>query len=459
MTLSAGCSGRASDCLSGSDVLRCGSDLHEGVDGPLLELVDVGLLFWIMACPNVFNAFAVATESLAQDVYKRASYRSMWLNMIERGEYPQGTGLTQTSFTTTSIEPTAAEEWSAITLATGDNGGACDVTYNDVPVGYNAVTWSPERFALKGPLLCKDDLTFDHRVEAFLRVYLEKLSIRAQRSWETRYQNLFAKFAIKAVADSSFTQVETIPAGVNEFPWIQTGSTGQALNQATSELTQEMLDVAAATLIRNGATNPDSSGFISYSSDGPVFPLYIGLEASQRIAQNNPAFREDLRYADMGSGTGAELLKRIGANRVIKNFRHVPNLFPPRFTYGGGKYTLVQPFTSSSGTKGTVFSVNPSWVTAQYEGAFIVTPYVFKSHIVRPVNRVGDLGWMPTNYMGEWQWVTGAYKLDVDCADPLEKKGQHYAEFIHAPEPIFANQGMTIIFRRCTGALTQIICS
>jgi hypothetical protein len=415
-----------------------------------------------MSCPNVFNAFAVATESLAQDVYKRASYRSMWLNMIERGEYPQGTGLTQTSFTTTSIEPTAAEEWSAITLATGnpgDNGGACDVTYNDVPVGYNAVTWSPERFALKGPLLCKDDLTFDHRVEAFLRVYLEKLSIRAQRSWETRYQNMFAKFAIKAVADSSFTQVETIPSGVNELPWVQTGSSGQSLNQSTSELTQEMLDVAAATLIRNGATNPDSSGFISYSSDGPVFPLYIGLEASQRIAQNNPAFRDDLRYADMGSGTGAELLKRIGANRVIKNFRHVPNLFPPRFTYGGGKYTLVQPFTSSSGTKGTVFSVNPSWVTAPYEAAFVVTPYVFKSHIVRPVNRVGDLSWMPTNYMGEWQWVTGAYKLDVDCADPLEKKGQHYAEFIHAPEPIFTNQGMTIIFRRCTGALTQIICS
>ena len=145
-----------------------------------------------MACPNVFNAFAVATESLAQDVYKRASYRSMWLNLIERGEYPQGTGLTQTSFTTTSIEPTAAEEWSAITLASGENAGACDVTYNDVPVGYNAVTWSPERFALKGPLLCKDDLTFDHRVEAFLRVYLEKLSIRAQRSWETRYQNMFA---------------------------------------------------------------------------------------------------------------------------------------------------------------------------------------------------------------------------------------------------------------------------
>ena len=417
-----------------------------------------GFIFF-MACANVFNAFAVATESLAEDVYKRASYRSMWLNMVERGEYPQGTGLTQTSFNTTSIEPTAAETWSAITLASGENEGACLVTYNDVPVGYNAVTWGPERFALKGPLLCKDDLTFDHRVEAFLRVYLEKLSVRAQRSWETRYQNTFAKFAIKAVADSSFTQVETIPSGVNEFPWIDGVSTGQALNQSTSELTQEMLDVAAATLIRNGATNPDSSGFISYSSDGPVFPLYIGLEASQRIAQNNPAFREDIRQAEMGTGDGAQLLKRIGANRVIKNYRHVPNLFPPRFSYAGGKYTLIQPFTSSAGTKGTVFSVNPTWTTAIYEAAFIVTPYVFKSHIVRPVNRVGDLSWMPTNYMGEWQWVTGGYKLSTDCVDPLEKKGQHYAEFIHAAEPIFTNQGMTIIFRRCSGALTQIICS
>ena len=414
-----------------------------------------------MACPNVFDAFAVATESLAQDVYKRASYRSMWLNLIERGEYPQGTGLTQTSFQTTSIEPTAAEQWSAITLANGSNGGACDVTYSDVDVGFNTQEWSPERFALKGPVLCKDDLTFDHRVEAFLRVYLEKLSIRAQRTWEVRYQNLFSKYALKAVADSSFTTVSTIPSGVNELPWIQTGSVGQSLNQATSELTQEMLDAAAATLIQNGATNPDSSGFISYSSDGPVFPLYIGLEASQRIAQNNPEFRNDLRYAEMGSGAGAELLKRIGANRVIKNFRHVPNLFPPRFTYAGGKYTLVQPFTSSSGTKGTVYDVNPSWQTAEYEAAYIPTPYVFKSHIVRPVNRVGDLSWMPTNYMGEWQWVTGGYKLagNTDCPDPLEKKGQHYAEFVHAAEPIFTNQGYLIIFRRCTGAFTQVICS
>ena len=62
-----------------------------------MELVRFNSVYnFFMACANVFNAFAVATESLAEDVYKRASYRSMWLNMVERGEYPQGTGLTQT---------------------------------------------------------------------------------------------------------------------------------------------------------------------------------------------------------------------------------------------------------------------------------------------------------------------------------------------------------------------------
>jgi hypothetical protein len=41
----------------------------------------------------------------------------------------------------------------------------------------------------------------------------------------------------------------------------------------------------------------------------------------------------------------------------------------------------------------------------------------------------------------------------------LEKKGQHYAEFVHAPEPVFTNQGYLIIFRRCTGSFSSIICS
>lgn len=438
-----------------------------GFKGPWKSIV-----FRIVMSCNVFDAFAQATQSLATDVYKIASYRSMWLNLIPRAEYPQGTGLTQTSFISGPIEPDAAEDWSAITTANGSNGGACDQTYTSVDVGFDSVNWSPEQFNLQGPELCKDDLTFDHRIEAFLQVYLEKLGIRAQRTWERRYEALYSKFSPTAVASSSFPIDTTIPSGVNQFAWSVGSSTGKTLTQSTSELTQEMLDVAAASLIRNGATNPDSSGFISYSDAGPVFPLYIGIEASQRIAQNNEALRNDLRFAEMGdggteTGVGSTLLKRLGANRAIKNFRHVPNLFPPRFNYVGGVYVYVQPFIKRAATgtfsKGYRWVINPDWTNAPYEAAFIATPMVMKSHVVRPINQAASLAWKPTNYMGEWIWVTGAYKFQTDsgvpCVDPLDTKGRHFAQFKHAMEPIFTNQGMTLIFKRCSGNLSTVTCS
>jgi hypothetical protein len=82
---------------------------------------------------------------------------------------------------------------------------------------------------------------------------------------------------------------------------------------------------------------------------------------------------------------------------------------------------------------------------------------------VRPVNAVGSLSWRPTNYMGEWQWITGAYKFQTDsgvpCVDPLDSKGRHFAQFKHAVEPVFTNQGMLIVFKRCSGNLTTVTCS
>ena len=45
-----------------------------------------------MACSNVFDAFAIATENLSDEVYRNASYRSVWLNAIPRGTFETGVG-------------------------------------------------------------------------------------------------------------------------------------------------------------------------------------------------------------------------------------------------------------------------------------------------------------------------------------------------------------------------------
>ena len=400
-----------------------------------------------MACSNVFDAFAVATESLDQDVYLRASHRSVMLNLVPRGEYKSHTGLTQTTFTIGKQEPADDEEtWNAITLTSGSTTSACTTSWNDALFGYNADTYSPETFDLRGPVICKDDLIFDHNPAVFLDKYLRSISIRAQRSWDNRLLKLYIDFSRKAIADASFT------VGAAEGTMTQ--------DISTSALTQEMLDEVALELIESGATDPDTQGWINLGNDGPVFPMLIGLEMSNQIATNNAAFRQDWRDSDSGKGAGSMLLKRVGATRVIKNFRHIPWIYPARYTYNGTAYVRVNTWDSSAGTKGFVSTLNDDWKTAPYEAAVVLNPHVFTSEVVKPVNALSGLSWNPSNYMGEWEFKTGSHTWDTDCPDPLMKYGRHFAQFKHAARPEFPEYGVTVIFKRCPqNSFTPVYCT
>lgn len=401
-----------------------------------------------MACTAVFDALAVATQDLDQEVFKRASHNNIMLNLIQRGEYPQNIGLTRTVFTAGRQEPASdVETWPAIVVNDGSSANACDSTYNETYMGYNARNYSPEQYALKGPVICKDELIFSHNVGEFLQIYLNALAIRARRSWENRYLQLYMLFSRMGIAAADFH--------------LSDAGDGFTQHIATSALTQEMLDATAHELITSGATEPDSQGWINLGEEGPVFPLLIGLEMSNQLATNNADLRNDLRYADSGKGTkGAMLLQRIGANREIKNFRHVPTMFPPRYTYDGAAYQRVNTFEATAGTKGFVSTVTAAYKAAPYEAAVVLSPWVFKSEIVRPVNAAAGMNWNPTNAMGEWTFVTGAEKWDTDCPDPLQKFGRHFAEFKHAPKPLFPEYGVTLIYKRCPlNSFTRVYCT
>lgn len=412
-----------------------------------------------MACSNVFDAFAIATENLSEEVYRNASARSVWINAIPRGTFETGAGTVKTTFTIENSEPTTDQEtWTAITNtdviggSDGGAGGSCASSFEDVEVGYTSRTYNPEEFALRGPIICKDDLIFDHNVEVFLRAYIEEMTKRAQRSWENRYETLYTKFASKVAVGTGNNIVDT----ESDITALTT------LGDSTSTLTQQYLDQIAVELIERGATNPDSNGFITFGEDGPVFPLLVGIEASQQLALNNSELRADFRNADSGAGAAAELMSRIGATRSIKNFRHVPNLRPPRYTYdsGTGAYTRVATYLMSPATKGKKAVVNPAYTTAPYEAAIVLNPNVFTSEIVPPVNAAGGVSWSPTTYMGEWQWVTGGDKIQdagASCSDPLSKLGRHFAEFKHAARPEFPTYGMTLIFKRYCGTGSSLV--
>lgn len=397
-----------------------------------------------MSCATPFDAFRLPTESLGPELHLRASWRDIWLNLINRDEYPSNTGLTQSTFTVGRSEPTSdTETWSAIQA----NPSACNVTWNDVNYGFDERTYAPEGFGLRGPVICQDELIYNFKAEEFLEKYIQAIVKRSRKSVSNRLQNVYQHMVPKHRAHSTDAGTQ-YSAGTGAAP---SGGTINGVPVATCQLSQDMLDEVAAQLNEEGASDPDTNGWINLGDDGPIYPLYIGQRASKEIQINNSELRQDFRWA-----SPMALLKRMGASRVINNFRHVINLFPPRFNFVGNQYVRVNTWRMTAATKGFVASINPDWRAAAFEGAFVLNPFVFNERIVKPVNSAAGLNWTPKNYFGEWQFVTGGKEITdnteqagSDCYDPTKKLGRHFAEYKHALKPIFPEYGRMILFKRC----------
>lgn len=375
------------------------------------------------------------------------------MNLVPRGNFPQGAGVVRSTFTIGRSEPTTDEPaFQTVAVNSGNTyTGSCGVTYNEMPIGFQEGTYKPENFGWRGPIICQDDLMINYNMENFLALYVPALAKNTERTISNRLASIYTSFVTKWVANTDFHSTE----GSTTPPPPQ--APNLTLDKSTCFIEQEMLDHLAATLNEEGASDPDTNGWITLGEDGPIYPLYIGQEASAQILLQNAELRQDRRFADMGEGNAAMLFKRIGATKVIKNFRHVINLFPPRYSYnaGTGAYVRTPTWRMTDGTKGKVAIVNPDWksyAVSPYEGAWVLSPWVLTSEILEPVNSAAGLNWSPKNHVGELQFIVGGKEISTsDCYDPLKKLGAHFGEYWHAPKPIYPIYGAFIVFSRCPG--------
>ena len=403
-----------------------------------------------MACTTILDAFAYATESLDKKIFQVASHQSIWLKLIRRGTYPHGVGTTRTVFGVGYIEPESEDTWTTITNA-GPQGllesatGACVTSFDDVEWCYYDDTYYPEYTQKQGPIVCARNLVYAHNIEDFIASYTQKLGIRMQRVWESRYEHWHDTYAKKAIATTDFVG-----------SWDETHDSDVPDTNAACpdcELTQEMLEYVAEDLILNGATNPDQAGFITWEQNGPIFPLYIGMNQSQRILRTNAGIRQDYRDAYSGAREQSPLAARIGGAKVIGNFRHIIDPLPPRYTCLSGTFTRVFPYgADTEEAKGNCQKLSDNYRNAPYEAARVLSPDLFTSEIVTPMN--AGLDFDPVSHIGELIWKTGAFKWDTDCVDPLEERGRHFAVFTHAakPNPMgIGKYGWMIVYKRCIG--------
>ena len=411
-----------------------------------------------MACANIFQALKTVSESLGQDVHRKALNRSVWLNAVPTGAYPLGKGLTQTTHTIENSMPINDElAWEKLAAGTGSTantayleaaaGGYCSPTWNDVEWGYSEQTYSPERVAVRGPQICQSNLKYQYNVDVFMRAYLEEITKHSKRILENKIANEYMKKARKVTISGAAgaEALNDVDVDSDEF--------SAATLADTVNLLPGHLDQLAIKLIESGATEGDSNGWIELGSNGPVFPLIIGMEASNLLLKADSEIRTDYRESSKSN----ELLARIGADRVTGNFRHIVVTNPARFRRDSGAYPRVSEHSAGSPVAGTSTILNPLYSAKSgtnagiYEAAVCLTPSVMKRLVV-PTQTPGGLAFSPENYSGDWQFITGAYKSDSGsgdhCPDPLEVYGRHYGQYEMAFEPVFGDHGATLLFKR-----------
>ena len=410
-----------------------------------------------MACANIFQALKVVSESLGKDVHRKALNRSVWMNAVPKGVYPLGKGLTQTTFTIENSMPTNDElAWQNLNAGNTSNsssnayleqatGGFCDPQWNDVEWGYSEQVYSPERVAVRGPQICQSNLKYQYNVDVFMRAYLEEITKHSKRILENKIQNEYMKKARKVTISgtSGSEALNDVDTDTDEI--------SAATLADTVALLPGHLDQLAIKLIESGATEGDSNGWIELGANGPVFPLIIGMEASNLLLKADDNVRTDYRESSKSN----ELLARIGADRVTGNFRHIVVTNPARFKRNAGDtgYDRVSEHAAGSPLKGTSTVLNPSYTAKSgsgagiYEAAIALVPSVMKQLVV-PSQTPGGLAFSPENYSGDWQFITGDYKNADGCADPLEVYGRHYGQYEMAFEPVFGDHGATLLFKR-----------
>ncbi len=402
-----------------------------------------------MAC-DVFSAFATATQSLGQRIlrYPNMDRPFFWKNIIPSGTYLKNTGVQQTTFTMAPSYPIDdPEEWTEIELSdsNGQPTPGCDTNYVDVPLDMYERLYNPQQVRVRGPIICREQLTFQHNIGKFLEGYVRELARNTAQRLEFRFRSLFMQFVPwYSYSNGSLTKIS--------------GPNAQASTPIpTSGLTQDILDEVAVELINTGV-GTDESGWIMEGDEGKIFPLNIDMQASAKIVNNTTARREDARFASEGmDGKGnLSLWKAIGATRVIANERHVTTNIAPRFHNIGGVLTNVTPFKTATEITPNGEVLTGAYKAARYEAAIFVSPTVFTAEWVTPYN------WQfpdPSNYMGDWEFLTGAERIcDPAEYDPQHNKGRHFGKLEFAPRPDFPFQGAVCVYKRCPTDLGTSTC-
>jgi len=399
-----------------------------------------------MACNPVENLFIQHAGLIRNDVAKSIQDTDFYIKSAPKEQWVDGNGISYTypvyerSLITKSV--TDSDFWSAAATldadATAQNNlestNACVLAGHDIDsFGITTRSVSLKKAAINSPDICLEDLRYQWQIADQVNNMTRVLAENTRWVWSNAYQDEYISNAgNKMIAATGAPTAAT---------WAATA--------ATSKLTWGLLEeVHEAMGYNGGSMNPTAR-----DSDGsPIYTAVGGRYTFSDLKKQDANTRDDFRYADPDV-----LLAAPGmGNKSYRGFKFEAVQFPPRYTYAGGVYTRVYPFTASSATRGQKWEVATAYKDAPYEDTVIFHKDILKFLTPKPNTGVGKLTYSANySWAGEFTWRN---IIDREC-NVDGNIGFFRALFAYGVKVERPDLGFVIRHLRCDRALDLGACA
>lgn len=361
---------------------------------------------------------------------RRVFPKSIWMNIVRRGEWIPAMGTTINTLVYERSAPTEAEPtWTAISsIPDGQEGGSCLPAATKISVASTARSFNLARIVFEGPDICNIDTMPSFDLANQLSSTMGILGDYARINWEIRYRHEYFRLCQTKIAldsntapTTTTTQAATYPAACATLPL--------ALNTLRRVSIDQFRDGAGAeSLLRNNGA--------------PLMTVITDSETAGNIIRQNGNTRDDIRWSNRNN----LLVEKFGISYSFQDFVFLPDTTPRRFTCSGGTYTEIAAYSLTAATRGQKAIINTSWKTATITETLLYDQGVVTFLIPRPpTNPSPGFAFDPVDYTGQ---VTLRNILDRTC-NPDGNVIYHRMHLGAASMPDQPERGVAIAHLRC----------
>lgn len=346
--------------------------------------------------------------------------------LMEKGILPDGTGWNFQSVLSKRSIASGGAGWRTLTAPDG-TGNNCVPSPSIVDPATQIFNYQLRDKMIRSNDICLTDYRRGYMFQQQVMNQRDNLVQEIVDQWDDSDKQAFIDTALhKIVYDTALTESSTQLPGV----------------AATSQLTQSLLDSLYVSYMQDGGSHEayaDANG-------QPLISLITSMEGSRGIIKGDASVREDFRFAEMGKGDGATLMKSWGVQKAYGGYLHLIDNRMPRYNFVGGEYVRVPFYVNQATTNGVEAIVNPAYKTAEFEAAFLWHPKVVRREVPPPRTTVGaDTSFKSVQLNGEIMWRN----IPDAVENPMENIGFWLAYLQAAYRPVKPQYGYVVIWKRC----------